>query len=97
MDQYIIISPEVIRNNIANSSLFDDVFMSQAFDNNPRLAEEVLRPIIGRDDLEVTSVKSQYSITAVEYRSVRMDVVARDNEKNVYNIEVQKTSDPNLF
>ena len=50
----------------------------------------LVKKILGRNDIEIISVKTQYNIKNLVRRSVRLDVYARDNSGKVYNIEIQR-------
>ncbi|MCR5068000.1 MAG: Rpn family recombination-promoting nuclease/putative transposase [Erysipelotrichaceae bacterium] len=86
-----------IRETIANYTLFDDVFMSEVFNNNNELTQYVLRVILQKDDLTVTSVESQHSMINIMGRGARLDIEAFDSEGNYYDVEVQRASKPGIF
>lgn len=54
-------------------------------------AELLLHIILEREDLTVQEVKSQYEIKNLQGRSVRLDILARDEAGKYYNIEVQRS------
>ena len=85
-----------IRETIANYTLFDDVFMSEVFNNNNELTQYVLRVILQKDDLTVTSVESQHSLISIMGRGARLDIEAFDSEGNYYDVEVQRARIPGL-
>ena len=70
--------------------LFDDDFMTRCFDGDTESIQLILSIILGRNDIEIISVKTQYNIKNLVRRSVRLDVYARDNSGKVYNIEIQR-------
>ncbi len=88
---------ERVRQTIRDYTLFDDIFMSVAFNDNIELTQHVLRVILGMDDLIVTSSKSQDELGSLFGRGVRLDVLARDSSGNAYDIEVQRTRDADLY
>ena len=54
----------------------------------------MLRIILRRDDLTVTSVGTQERMLNMPgRRSVRLDIAARDREGNLYDIEIQRSRD----
>ncbi len=85
-----------VREMIANYTLFDDAFMSEVFNENNELTQYVLRIILQRDDLEVTSVISQREIGSLVSRGVRLDIEAIDSKGNYYDVEVQRARKPGL-
>ena len=70
--------------------LMDDDFMSKCFEDNIPCTELVLSIVLGRDDLKVESVRTQYAIANLQGRSVRLDVFATDEKGKRYNIEIQR-------
>ena len=69
--------------------LLDDDFMSKVFEDR-KCAEFLLQVILNRNDLKVISVTSQYAIKNLQGRSVRLDILAVDQQDRVYNIEIQR-------
>lgn len=67
--------------------LIDDDFMAAVFED-PACAEFLLQIILKRADLKVREVHSQYSIKNLQGRSVRLDILAVDEQNRAYNIEV---------
>lgn len=59
-------------------TLMDDAFMSEVFDGQNEIVELLLRIILQRDDLVVTSVKTQHEYKSSTMRSVKLDVRAVD-------------------
>ena len=72
----------------------DDTFMRALFRDNVPLAQLVLRIILGKDDLMVTSCETQADMKRVTgARSVCLDAYATDNVGKKYDIEVQRDDD----
>lgn len=69
--------------------LLDDDFMSKVFEDK-ECAELLLHIILERDDLIVQEVHGQYSIKNLQGRSVRLDILAIDQDGKHYNIEIQR-------
>ena len=69
--------------------LLDDDFMSKVFEDKG-CVEFLLQIILKRDGLKVTNVSSQYVIKNLQGRSVRLDILAVDQQNQVYNIEIQR-------
>ncbi len=70
--------------------LIDDDFMVAVFEDNA-CAEFLLQIILKREDLKVREVHGQYSIKNLQGRSVRLDILAVDEQNRAYNIEVQRS------
>ena len=70
--------------------LMDDEFMTAVFEENKPAVRLVLRIILGKPGLEVTEVNVQKEIENLNGRSLRLDVLARDEGK-LYNIEIQRS------
>ena len=81
-----------IQNIVDHYCLFDDNFMTMFFCENYEAAELVLNIILERDDLKIIDVKVQVvePSSKVKGRSVRLDVLAKDQQGKNYNIEVQR-------
>ena len=70
-------------------NLFSDTFLSVALDDI-KACEHVLRVILGKAGLKVKSVVTQKTFSKIATRSARLDVVAEDEDGQIYNIEVQR-------
>ena len=71
-------------------TLMDNDFMNMALEDNIPCVEEMLRVILGRDDLIVKKVQTQRFLKGFA-RSVYLDVYAVDGEGTIYNIEIQRS------
>ena len=69
----------------------DDDFMKLMFQDNKPLVEYVLRIFLDMPDLVVESSETQYDLTVPGFRSLKLDVLARDSKGRSHNIEVQRT------
>lgn len=69
--------------------LLDDDFMNKVFEDIA-CAEFLLKIILQRNDLRVKQAHGQHDIKNLQGRSVRLDILAVDEENHVYNIEVQR-------
>lgn len=69
--------------------LLDDDFMSKVFEDK-ECAQLLLHIILDRNDLAVQDVRGQYSIKNLQGRSVRLDILAIDQDGKHYNIEIQR-------
>ncbi len=68
-------------------SLLDDTFARSFFRQSPKLAEFVLRIIMGKDDLVIDPNKYETQYEAKRLagsRSVIMDIVGEDSQGRVY-------------
>ncbi len=73
-------------------TLMDNIFMNVALEGNIPCVEEMLRVILGKDDLIVKSVQTQKMLQGFG-RSVCLDVYAEDSRGVRYNIEIQNADD----
>lgn len=84
------VSPEV-REQIRQLSLMDDDFMNVALGENLPCVEEMLRVILGKEDLIVRKAQTQRSFQGFT-RSICLDVYAEDSQGTLYNIEIQRAN-----
>ena len=77
---------------IRNFRLMDDTIMSKVFEDK-ECSELLLRVILGRDDLTVVRVVSQFELKNLQGRSARLDIYAVDNKGKQYDIEVQRSDE----
>ncbi len=75
---------------IRNFTLMDDDFMSKVFEDKA-CAEYLLHIILEREDLTVVRSQSQYTVKNLQGRSIRLDILATDENGDLYNIEVQRS------
>lgn len=75
---------------IQNMRLLDDTFMTAAFNNNIEATQLLLRLIIKKADLKVIRAKAQVEYKNLYGHSLRMDVDAIDDDKQEYDIEVER-------
>ena len=78
-----------VRNDANNSNFFDDLYSSYFIQHKQEVVRRILEIILNIDDLILDSVISQYTITNVKNRSIILDVLAKDRDNNIYNIEFQ--------
>ena len=69
--------------------LIDDELMELCFNDNIECAGLLVSVILGRDDLKITSAKTQVTLKGV-MREVRLDILAFDDAGRQYNIEFQR-------
>ena len=75
---------------IAKMRMFDDTLMNAVFDSRIEETEVLIQVILGRDHIKVISTKTQEEFINVYGRMVTLDIVARDTDNKLYNIEVQR-------
>ena len=80
---------EKIKEKIQQMCLMHDSFMSAVLQHK-ECCEIVINTILGRDDITVIESRSQYTVTNLHGRSVRLDVFAKDSKDKLYNIEIQR-------
>ena len=68
--------------------LLDDDFMTKVFEDIP-CAQLLLQIVLNNENIRVLNVYSQYRIKNLQGRSVRLDILAIDEQDHVYNVEVQ--------
>lgn len=75
---------------IRNFRLLDDDFLTKCFDGHTACIELVLRIVLDKADLNVMEVRTQVFVENLLNRSVRLDVLATDDDGTRYNIEIQR-------
>lgn len=73
--------------------LMDDDFMRLVFNGEKTATAELLKVILGRDDIVVVSVEVQkeYKSLQAKGRTIYMDIMAVDGEGKRYDIEIQRS------
>lgn len=64
--------------------------MTKVFENNVECTELMLHILLERSDLQVKTVRSQYTVKNLQGRSVRLDIFALDSADKCFNIEIQR-------
>lgn len=75
---------------IKKFTLMDDTFMTQVFSGNTEATELILKVILQRDDLKVEQAVTQFPLSNLYGKSVRLDIYARDAAGKQYDIEIQQ-------
>ena len=83
------IDPKMLA-RIQSLRLMDDDFMTVVFSSDKKLTELLLKILLTRDDLRVKSVMTQQEKHNIFGRSVRLDILAVDENGAQYNIEIQR-------
>lgn len=81
---------------LAEMTIFSDIVATKFFDDTG-ITEYILRAVTGQQDLVVTEVKTQSIIDNPIGHSVRFDVLAKDAEGTLYDIEIQNVSGDDLL
>lgn len=68
----------------------DDDFMTVCLADNFEGVELILRIVLGREDITVTSVRTQELLKNLQGRSAILDVHAVDSTKKEFDIEIQR-------
>lgn len=75
----------------------DDFMFCKILTNNPELCHELLELILGRKVGAFTRLDKQKPIEiTADGKGVRFDVYSEDDSENVYDCEMQTSSDRNL-
>ena len=74
---------------VQSLNLFSDVFMSVVL-NDAGACQHVLRVLLGKEDLAVRKVKTQYRISRIASRDVQLDVLAEGSDGSLYTAEIQR-------
>ncbi|MBR5091017.1 MAG: PD-(D/E)XK nuclease family transposase [Ruminiclostridium sp.] len=89
----IIASKEERLQEARGFTLMSDVFMSVALEDKAA-CEYVIRILMGKPDLVVIDVKTQYTISKITSHDARLDVLAEitaiDSTNKLVNIEIQR-------
>ena len=75
---------------IAEYRMFDDTFMSAVFDGQIEETELLLRTVLGREDITVLSSESQFYLSNIYGKEVKLDILAKDSRDKAYHVEVQR-------
>ncbi|MCD7771579.1 MAG: Rpn family recombination-promoting nuclease/putative transposase [Oscillospiraceae bacterium] len=74
---------------ILKQNLFSDTLASIALEDISA-CQHVVRTILGRDDIEIKSVKSQYRLLNITSKDTILDAYAQDSAGRQINIEIQR-------
>ena len=84
-------SEELFKRLVQEATLFDDWFLRRFMKDYPQGAELIIRICLGRKDLHVTELRVQEPFFShnVMGKDGMLDVWAKDDNGEIYNIEVQ--------
>lgn len=71
--------------------LLDDDFLTKCFEGDIESIELVLQIVLEKSDLKVLDVRTQVFVENLLNRSVRLDILATDNNGTKMNVEVQRS------
>ncbi len=74
---------------LRSAGLFNDTLASLALEDKAA-CQHVVRTLLGRDDIVIESVKSQYRLVSSASREVILDAYAKDKDGRIINIEIQR-------
>ena len=77
-------------NRIQKMRLLDDTLMTAVLADNIPATQLILRIILGKDDLIITSARAQSEYKNLRGHSLCLDVDATDNDGRKYDIEIQR-------
>ena len=85
------INPAILA-KVNSLRLMDDDLMTVVFSGDKKATEFLIKILLDRNDLTVTKSMTQVQKHNLFGRSVKLDIVAEDNFKTEYNIEIQRVS-----
>ena len=80
---------EKLLERVKNFTLLSDVFLSVVL-RDKAACQHVLRLLTGREKLTVKAVRTQYRISKIISHDAILDVLAEDEKKRLYNLEIQR-------
>lgn len=80
---------EKLLERVKNFTLLSDVFLSVAL-RDKAACQHVLRLLTGKEKLTVKAVRTQYRISKIISHDAILDVLAEDEKKRLYNLEIQR-------
>ena len=87
---------EKFRERLRRMSLMDDRFMRVCFQEHPECAQAILRIVMDAPSLRVKEVRPQREYANLHGREIRMDIYAEDEQGRQYDVDVQRSDEPNL-
>ena len=85
-----LMSDEEKKKILSSLCLMDDVFFSKCFSESNECTSLLLRIILSRSDITEEEVRTQQWEHSILSRSARLDILARDKDGKIFNIEIQK-------
>ena len=80
-----------------NYSLMNDIYFSAALNDNINVTTDIIKTVLSIDDISITKVTTQKRISQINSKSLVLDLYAKDINNNVYNIEIQRIKQKDLF
>ena len=76
----------------------DDLFMRCMFSDNLPLVQYVLQILLGNKNLRLVSSETQKDVVGLGgAHSATLDLVAKDSQRKMYNVEVQRKKSKDLY
>ena len=79
---------ERVKEIVSSMNLTSDFFLGVALESK-EACDYVLQVLMGRSDIRVKEVKTQYSIRQIGTHSFVLDILAEDSEGRIYEVEMQ--------
>lgn len=80
---------------VSQFNLMDDTFFSVVMENRAA-CEYLLTALLNKPVKYIKNNKTQYSLKSAEDHSIVLDVICKDKDGNIYNIEIQIADRKNL-
>ena len=74
---------------IQTYNIIDDLFFHKVMED-AGAAEELLQIILGDKSVQVISCTPQYSLRNIGNRSVVLDLLCKDSDERIFNVEIQQ-------
>lgn len=74
---------------VQKMTLMDDIFARQIFKNH-ECSQLLIRTILDNQDIQIQELTVQEDVGGSIYKSVILDILAKDNDGILYNIEIQR-------
>lgn len=81
---------ERYRKLIDELTLMDDILMNFVFDDQSECVRQLLLPILKEKSFSIISVRSQSIIQNTYGKDVRLDILAKDDQGRLFDIEMQQ-------
>ena len=80
------------REIIENFRMLDDLYMREILKDNIPGVQDIVRIVLQRPDLKVVSLETEADYPNLRGHGIRFDVLAQDEQGNLYDIEIQRDS-----
>ena len=69
-----------------------DYYSNKFIKHKPEVITKMLEIILNKDDLILDFIQTQFRLKNLKHRSITLDVLAKDKDNNIYNIEFQNNN-----